>query len=147
MVAQAPGVDAARGAGLVALDGRVELVLCDQIMPNLLGQYVLERIHQRDPRVMKILLTGQAGIDAVTYAINHAGLHKYIEKPWTKYDLLLTVENLMIRAPSCSSPQKPIREDAPPLSSETVITLPLPLKIRFVTRKSCARHWKALDSR
>ena len=76
-------------------NGRVELVLCDQIMPNLLGQYVLERIHQRDPRVMKILLTGQAGIDAVTYAINHAGLHKYIEKPWTKYDLLLTVENLL----------------------------------------------------
>ncbi len=76
-------------------DGRVELVLCDQMMPDLSGQYVLERIHQRDPRVMKVLLTGQAGLDAISYAINHAGLHKYIEKPWNKYDLLLTVENLL----------------------------------------------------
>ncbi len=75
--------------------GRVDLVLCDQLMPDLLGQYVLEQIHQRDERVMKVLLTGHAGLDAVTYAINHAGLHKYIEKPWDKYDLLLTVENLL----------------------------------------------------
>ncbi|MBD3307220.1 response regulator [candidate division KSB3 bacterium] len=76
-------------------EGRIDLVLCDQLMPDLLGQYVLEQIHQRDPRVMKVLLTGQAGLDAVTYAINHAGLHKYIEKPWDKHDLLLTVENLL----------------------------------------------------
>lgn len=76
-------------------NGKVDLVLCDQLMPDLLGQYVLEHIHQRDRRVMKVLLTGQAGIDAVTYAINNAGLHKYIEKPWDKYDLLLTVENLL----------------------------------------------------
>jgi len=75
--------------------GRVALVLCDQLMPDLLGQYVLENIHQRDKRVMKVLLTGQAGLDAVTYAVNCAGLHKYIEKPWDKYDLLLTVENLL----------------------------------------------------
>jgi adenylate cyclase len=76
-------------------NGRVNLVLCDQLMPDLLGQYVLEQIHQRDKRVMKVLLTGQAGLDAVSYAINNAGLHKYIEKPWDKYDLLLTVENLL----------------------------------------------------
>lgn len=75
--------------------GKVELVICDQLMPDVLGQYVLEAMHQRDNRVMKILLTGQAGLEAVTYAINHAGLHKYIEKPWDKYDLLLTVENLL----------------------------------------------------
>lgn len=76
-------------------NGSLELVLCDQIMPGLLGQYVLEHIHQRDPRAMKVLLTGQAGLDAVSYSINHAGLHKYIEKPWKRYDLLLTVENLL----------------------------------------------------
>lgn len=76
-------------------NAKVDLILCDQLMPDLLGQYVLEQIHQRDSRVMKVLLTGQAGLDAVTYAINNAGLHKYIEKPWDKYDLLLTVENLL----------------------------------------------------
>lgn len=80
---------------IIRENGRIELVICDQVMPNLLGQYVLERLHQQDARMMKVLLTGQAGLDAVTYAINHAGLHKYIEKPWNKYDLLLTAENLL----------------------------------------------------
>ncbi len=81
--------------GIYAEQGKVDLVICDQLMPDILGQHVLEQMHQRDKRVMKILLTGQAGLDAVTYAINHAGLHKYIEKPWDKYDLLLTVESLL----------------------------------------------------
>ena len=78
-------------------NGRVVLVLCDQLMPDVLGQYVLETMHQRDQRAMKVLLTGQAGLEAVTYTINNAGLHKYIEKPWDKYDLLLTVENLLMQ--------------------------------------------------
>ena len=80
---------------IYAEHGRVALVVCDQLMPGMLGQYVLEQIHQRDARVMKVLLTGQAGLDAVTYAINHAGLHKYIEKPWDRCNLILSVENLL----------------------------------------------------
>lgn len=81
--------------GICAEHGKVDLIICDQVMPDMQGQYVLEAIHQRDARVMKILLTGQAGLDAVTYAINHAGLHKFIEKPWDHYDLLLTVDSLL----------------------------------------------------
>jgi signal transduction histidine kinase len=44
---------------------------------------------------MKILLTGQAGLDSAIYAINNAGLHCYIEKPWVVEDLDLAVENLL----------------------------------------------------
>lgn len=77
------------------MNSRVILVLCDQLMPDMLGQYVLEQIHQRDKRVINVLLTGQAGLEDVTYCINHAGLQRYIEKPWDKQDLMLTVENLL----------------------------------------------------
>ncbi|GAK57388.1 adenylate cyclase [Candidatus Vecturithrix granuli] len=77
------------------MNSRVILVLCDQLMPDMLGQYVLEHIYQRDKRVINVLLTGQAGLEDVTYCINHAGLQRYIEKPWDKQDLLLTVENLL----------------------------------------------------
>ncbi|PID56837.1 hypothetical protein CSB45_09210 [candidate division KSB3 bacterium] len=75
--------------------GHLELVICDEVMPGMLGHHVLERIHQLSPQTMKILLTGQAGLDAVSYAINNAGLHKYIEKPWKREGLLLTVSNLL----------------------------------------------------
>lgn len=77
------------------MNGRVVLVLCDQLMPDMLGQYVLEQIYRRDKRVINVLLTGQAGLEAVTYCINHAGLQRYIEKPWDQRDLLLTVDNLL----------------------------------------------------
>ena len=46
---------------------------------------------------MKILLTGQAGLDAVVYAINRAGLNQYIPKPWDEPDLRLTIQNLLSR--------------------------------------------------
>lgn len=80
----------------LARDGsRVELVICDQIMPGMGGDHFLELMHKQYPEMIKILLTGHAGIDSATYAINHAGLHKYIEKPWAVEDLNLTVQNLL----------------------------------------------------
>ncbi|PYQ07948.1 MAG: hypothetical protein DMF83_08080 [Acidobacteria bacterium] len=78
-----------------AAGDEVELVICDQVMPKMKGDRFLERVHETRPRVMKILLTGQAGLDSAIYAINNAGLHCYIEKPWEVEDLNLAVENLL----------------------------------------------------
>ena len=38
-----------------------------------------------------VLLTGQAGLDAVGRAVNDAGLYRYISKPWRPDDLTMTV--------------------------------------------------------
>ena len=40
----------------------------------------------------KILMTGQAGTEAVVAAVNTADLFHYISKPWSGVDLTLTVE-------------------------------------------------------
>ncbi len=82
------------------LDPRAEVlavVIADQIMPGMNGTELLERISRRCPNAMKILLTGQAGLDAVVYAINTFGLHQYIAKPWNEHDLRLAVEGLLQR--------------------------------------------------
>jgi two-component system chemotaxis response regulator CheY len=73
----------------------VQLVICDQVMPHMKGDRFLETVHIRWPDVMKILLTGQAGLEAAIYAINHAGLHRYIEKPWEAADLTMAIQNLL----------------------------------------------------
>lgn len=73
----------------------VEMVICDQIMPGMGGDHFLEIVNRAHPETIKILLTGHAGLDSATYAINFAGLHKYIEKPWAVEDLNLTVQNLL----------------------------------------------------
>jgi diguanylate cyclase (GGDEF)-like protein len=71
------------------------LVIADQIMPGMKGVELLEEVHKRSPGTTKVLLTGQAGLDAVVAAINRAGLNRYIPKPWDEPDLRLTVENLL----------------------------------------------------
>lgn len=74
---------------------RVELVLCDQVMPGMKGDHFLEAVHESHPEIMKVLLTGQAGLDSAIYAINHASLDRYIEKPWAPEDLNLSIQSLL----------------------------------------------------
>ncbi len=73
----------------------VHLVICDQVMPGLKGDRFLEVVNRAHPEIMKVLLTGQAGLDSAIYAINHAGLHRYVEKPWEPEDLGLTIQSLL----------------------------------------------------
>jgi two-component system, cell cycle response regulator len=73
----------------------IALVIADQIMPGMKGVELLEIVNRRLPTTMKILLTGQAGLDAVVEAINRAHLNQYISKPWDETALLLGVENLL----------------------------------------------------
>jgi len=74
---------------------QIALVIADQIMPGMKGVELLEIVDRRLPSTMKILLTGQAGLDAVIDAINRAHLNQYIAKPWDETALLLAVENLL----------------------------------------------------
>lgn len=60
----------------------IELIITDQVMPGIKGDEFLRTIHEKLPDTMKILLTGQAGLDSAIKAINEGGLNRYIEKPW-----------------------------------------------------------------
>lgn len=70
----------------------VAVVISDHIMPNIKGDELLKRIHEISPKTNKIMLTGQADIEAVANAINYAKLYRYIAKPWQTEDLSLTVK-------------------------------------------------------
>jgi two-component system, cell cycle response regulator len=73
----------------------VAVVIADQIMPGLKGVDVLEVVAKKYPATTKVLLTGQAGLDAVVDAINRTGLNHYLAKPWDETTLGLVVENLL----------------------------------------------------
>jgi len=70
----------------------VPLVISDHIMPDIKGDELLKRIHALSPKTLKIMLTGHADMEAVTNAVNHANLFRYIAKPWEKTDLCLTIK-------------------------------------------------------
>ena len=69
----------------------VPLIIADYIMPDIKGDELLKRVHQKMPSTLKIMLTGQADSQAVGNAVNDAKLYRYIAKPWDRKDLALTV--------------------------------------------------------
>lgn len=69
----------------------IPVVIADYIMPGIKGDELLKRIHEKMPKTLKIMLTGQADSQAVGNAVNYAKLYRYIAKPWDREDLALTV--------------------------------------------------------
>ncbi|TAF57595.1 MAG: PAS domain S-box protein [Oscillatoriales cyanobacterium] len=82
---------------LLAEQYEVPLVISDHIMPNMKGDELLRSVHAISPRTLKIMLTGQADLEAVANAINYAKLYRYIPKPWQTDDLKLTVTEAIYR--------------------------------------------------
>ena len=69
----------------------IPIVISDYIMPDMKGDELLRQIHERLPNTLKVMLTGQANVEAVSNAIKYAKLYRYISKPWQQEDLKLTV--------------------------------------------------------
>ncbi|HET9571813.1 MAG TPA: hybrid sensor histidine kinase/response regulator [Bacteroidales bacterium] len=69
----------------------VPVVISDYLMPSMRGDEFLIKIHERNPNILKILLTGHANIEGIANAINNANLYRFIPKPWDRDDLILTV--------------------------------------------------------
>jgi two-component system, chemotaxis family, chemotaxis protein CheY len=69
---------------------RIGLILCDHVLPGENGVELLVELQSRPEtkETRKVLLTGQAGLDATIKAVNKAGLNRYIAKPWDKEDLV-----------------------------------------------------------
>jgi two-component system, sensor histidine kinase and response regulator len=74
----------------------IPLIISDHIMPEMKGDEFLKRVHQMSPKTLKIMLTGQASIDAVSNVIKHAQLYRYIAKPWDVTDFDLTVKEALL---------------------------------------------------
>jgi len=69
----------------------VDLIICDQRMPNISGDQVLSHALQVQPAAIRILLTGYADVESLMTCVNDAHIYKYVTKPWDPAELNLTV--------------------------------------------------------
>jgi DNA-binding LytR/AlgR family response regulator len=73
----------------------IPLVISDYIMPEIKGDMLLKQICDISPETVAIFLTGQATLQGVTNAVNHAGVYRFIEKPWDKENLYSIVSDAL----------------------------------------------------
>jgi diguanylate cyclase (GGDEF)-like protein len=68
------------------------VILSDQRMPRMTGVELFERVRERLPDTIRIIITGFVDVNAVVDSINRAGIYKFVVKPFDREDLLLTVQ-------------------------------------------------------
>ncbi|MGL5081407.1 MAG: response regulator [Microcoleaceae cyanobacterium] len=64
------------------------LIISDWLMPNIKGDEFLVEVHQKYPKVVTVMLTGQADEAAVKRAQQQANLYSCIYKPWSEDELV-----------------------------------------------------------
>ncbi len=69
----------------------IGLLMTDQRMPGEKGVWLLERARQFRPRILRILVTAFADMDAPIAAVNSGAIYKYVSKPWDPPQLELTL--------------------------------------------------------
>jgi response regulator RpfG family c-di-GMP phosphodiesterase len=70
---------------------QVHIIITDQRMPEMTGVEFLEKVIERFPDPMRILLTGYADMGAVVDAVNKGKIFHYLAKPWNEEELDLTI--------------------------------------------------------
>lgn len=60
----------------------IDLILCDYRMPGMTGTQFLQKVRDKYPDIVRIIVTGFSDIEIIKEAINKAEIHYYIEKPW-----------------------------------------------------------------
>ena len=69
----------------------IGILMTDQRMPGEKGVWLLERARALRPRVLRMLVTAFADMDAAIAAVNSGAIYKYITKPWDPAQLELTL--------------------------------------------------------
>jgi|SRR5919199_1665474 CheY-like chemotaxis protein len=73
------------------------IIVSDWLMPDMRGDEFLIRVHQQFPKIIKIMLTGQADEAAIERAVTQANLYRCLHKPWSKEELVETIQSAVTK--------------------------------------------------
>jgi PAS domain S-box-containing protein len=89
-------------SGLAAIDlvtnrpGRIDLLLTDVIMPQMMGEEVAQRIRARQPGIRVLYMSGYTQGPLSAQGVLEPGVN-LIEKPFSEPSLLATINNILTR--------------------------------------------------
>lgn len=71
----------------------VQVIVCDQRMPERSGVSLLSQVREQWPEVVRMIISGYTDSDDIIRAVNDAGIYQYISKPWHPDELRLKLRN------------------------------------------------------
>lgn len=73
----------------------IHVVVSDEQMPGMSGSEFLTIVRDKYPDTIRIILTGQASLEATIRAINEAGVYRFFTKPCSAVDLKATIRQAL----------------------------------------------------
>lgn len=71
----------------------VQVIVCDQRMPDVSGVELLSQVREQWPEIVRMIISGYTDSDDIINAINEAGIYQFISKPWHPDELRLKLRN------------------------------------------------------
>ncbi len=68
------------------------LVVADYRMPGMNGVSMFKRLKELQPDTVRIILTAYADLDGMQAAVNEAEVFRFVNKPWSDFELRNAVE-------------------------------------------------------
>ncbi len=79
----------------IMAEAPIAVVVSDQEMPGSCGTAFLARVRQLFPETIRILLTGSSELRIAADAVNEAGIHRLLTKPWDDAVFLETIRSAL----------------------------------------------------
>jgi two-component system probable response regulator PhcQ len=73
----------------------VDVVVSDEQMPGMSGSEFLSKVRQRFPHTIRMILSGQASLEAAVRAINEGEVYRFFLKPCNPTDLGVTIQQAL----------------------------------------------------
>ena len=88
---------ATSGPAALELLGRqhVDVVISDEQMPGMSGSVFLSTVRKQFPHTIRMILSGQASLEAAVRAINEGEVYRFFLKPCNPTDLAFTVQQAL----------------------------------------------------
>jgi two-component system probable response regulator PhcQ len=75
----------------------IDVIVSDIDMPGTNGLDLIARIRRDHPMIVRLLLTGDASLEAALQAINQGEVHRFLTKPWDSAELRRTLGEAIVR--------------------------------------------------
>jgi two-component system probable response regulator PhcQ len=83
--------DSAQQGLLILAGNEIDVVVSDERMPGMTGSQFLSEVRKKWPNTIRMILSGQADLEAAVRAINEGEVYRFLLKPCHPKELQMTI--------------------------------------------------------